>query len=144
MVEHILKIRTSVIFVKNSQLLGFWGRDPQTKSKMFFLPGGKPDKGESLLECAVREFREETGYIPNLIKESELVSEYDFNWNGILYRCKTHYFIADKITALGNLEVEDAAYHEGVCWEKVEKIDQLLRYSESILNDTRSLIKKWF
>jgi len=60
--EKIKRHRSTAVCVQENKLLGFWGKDPHTKTLIFILPGGEIEPGETPAFCAKRECLEETGY----------------------------------------------------------------------------------
>jgi len=142
MLKVIKKMRTSILCVNNEKILGFWGEDPYSKKKMFFLPGGKFKENESLLDCARREFREETGYQAEILPESEMISEYEFIWAEDTYKCKTHYFIAHIKFNNKKSDIENCSYHRGIDWVNINQIDENFSYSEQILNDVKKMLAR--
>lgn len=133
------RIRSSVVVVNKAKILGFHAEDPVNKAKYFFLPGGKIEEGESVVESAERETLEETGYRVKIDEKSKIFREYKFEWTGKIYHCETWYFKAELISQ-ENTEIEDAEYHRGVDWIDIGEIDKLFSYHKDILEPIKELL----
>lgn len=59
------KFAATVLIIKDGKVLAVSRKD---NHKDFGLPGGKLDKGESFLEAAIRELKEETGLIAHKVR----------------------------------------------------------------------------
>lgn len=131
--QKIKRNRTTVVCVHKEKILGFWGEDPHSKERIFILPGGELELNETPENCAMRETLEETGYRVRVDLESVVLASYDFNWNGRIYACHTHFFRAYLEDPLAHPnKVSDASYHRGVEWIEVSKIEDLLSYHEVV------------
>lgn len=137
--KKIQKKRTSVICVKNDALLTFVGIDPATQQRIIFHPGGKPNEGESLPECAQRETFEETGYRVKVESSITVIKKYDFIWNKILYDCETHFYFAHLLNE-SNSKIYDVDYNHGIFWCPLSKLSQHLGYCTSILEATKEIL----
>jgi bis(5'-nucleosidyl)-tetraphosphatase len=56
------------------------------------FPKGKPEKGESETETALRELKEETGLVGVISTETPIDSEYIFTRAGVRYEKRVRYF----------------------------------------------------
>ena len=83
--------RASAICLRDDRILALHHRDPDG-IEFWGVPGGEIEDGESPLEAALRETREETGYRVELLHDPELVIEYEFRWKRETHRCRTHWF----------------------------------------------------
>lgn len=132
--------RVSVVVVSENKLLGFYAEDPHSKKKYFFLPGGVPEPGETLIVTAERETLEETGYSIDVLAEPKIFRRYDFEWNGQINDCHTWYFMG-RLNRPETLPVNDAAYHRGVGWISLSEIESVFSYHRDILEPIRNLLK---
>lgn len=117
-------------------------RDPQTGVARLFPPGGAVEPGESPLAAAVRETREETGFAVTADPASELLSRYDFSWNGKVYACETHWFRAWLLDDAAPAAVDDADYNEGVSWLPVDEAIGMLSFHAEIARAVAELVRR--
>lgn len=75
------------------QLLSIELEDPLSKERYWSLPGGAVEAGETAQACAIRETKEETGYDVTLVS-GVFTNHYQFPWNGKVFDCTTHWFLA--------------------------------------------------
>ena len=92
----------------NQQLLSIELEDPTSGERIWSLPGGAIEPGETAEEAAVRETLEETGYAVTLTSPV-FVNHYLFNWNSKTYECTTHWYRAELISE-HQATVDDASY----------------------------------
>jgi 8-oxo-dGTP pyrophosphatase MutT (NUDIX family) len=83
------------------------------------IPAGAVDEGETLVEAAVRETVEETGWRPGRL---ELIG-WSYPSNGLMDQ-RFHYFVADGAEHVG--EPSDVAEVERVEWMPVDEVRRLL------------------
>lgn len=135
--------RSSIVCTHGGALLGFFGEDPCNGRRLFFLPGGKPDPGESMIEAARRETFEETGHRVRPIAETELVVDYEIIWEDRPWPCTTHFFLAEhESEPPEGLKLADASYHRGVSWIPLDQLEEHLGFSPEILGAVRLLLNK--
>ena len=133
--------RVSIVCVRDGRLLGFFGEDPVTAQRLFFLPGGKPEPDESMAEAGRRETLEETGHSVRPRPETERIVDYEIIWGGQPWPCTTHFFLAEhEADPSAELVLDDASYHRGVAWIPVTHLDEHLGFSPEILDAVRSLL----
>lgn len=129
-----LRVRSSVVCIHNDKILGFHAEDPTSKSRYFFLPGGKIEENETVAASAVRETLEETGYKIRILSEGAITHEYTFHWEGKTYLTKTTFYPAQLIDPEEAASVvNDASYHRGVDWLPTSKINLFFAYHPDIL-----------
>ncbi len=134
--------RASGIVLSDNQILTFHAIDPNSMREYHFLPGGKIEEAEGILQCVTRETLEETGYHVSPL-EPILTSEYDFHWNGQDVWCRTHFVRADLISDFKNPEkVQDADYNKGVKWIPAHDLGSYFHYNDSIFESVRKLTSK--
>ena len=136
----IARIRTSVVCCHHNKLLMIDLEDPLTRKRMWSLPGGQIEQGETPKQAAIRETFEETGYAVSISSEP-LFTEYKFRWNSKLYNCQCHWFFA----YLENNErqpVNDANYLKGSQWMPFTAVPALLSYHPHIQQTTLALIEQ--
>jgi 8-oxo-dGTP pyrophosphatase MutT (NUDIX family) len=84
-----------IVIDRAGRVLLLSGDDPHTPDGPFWLtPGGGTEPGESLLDTAVRELREETGFVcaPGDLGEPVAVSEGEWEWRGTPMRSRNTHF----------------------------------------------------
>ena len=129
--------------VHDGKILGFSGEDPTSKKRMFFLPGGGVEEGETPDRTAVREALEETGYAIRLLeKPAPFKNEYPFVWDGVLYHCTTWWYRGVlEPAAQKPRDIHDSAYHLGVRWVDASEIETAFDYSEPIKDAVKRLLE---
>ncbi|MBT4762435.1 MAG: NUDIX hydrolase [Bdellovibrionaceae bacterium] len=135
------RIRTSVVCINNGHILTHKAVDPSSGLHYHFLPGGKKEDHETLLQCGERETLEETGYRVTVDPLSELLTEYCFTWHSQEVFCKTYLFKAS-LTQLGEapLPTNDSSYNKGAHWLPLESIEETFSYSNTLLKGIRALL----
>ncbi len=114
--------------------------DPKSGKIYFFPPGGKIEKGESLVEAGTRETLEETGYDVEIEEESLHESKYLFHWAGKTHDCTTHFFRAKLLNEVQRPFTPEE-YQTGVVWLPVKEIKKTFSYHEEI-RDAMLLLAK--
>ncbi|SDN44756.1 ADP-ribose pyrophosphatase YjhB, NUDIX family [Psychrobacillus sp. OK028] len=99
------------------------------EDKKWTVPSGTLEEGETLEECCIREFSEETGFIVKTMdkvhSKSGVISEH-----GISYY--VDYFLVEIISGEITLQDPDEFIHE-IAWKSFEEIQTLdLAYPEDI------------
>ncbi|MFJ7827330.1 NUDIX hydrolase [Psychrobacillus sp. NPDC096623] len=99
------------------------------EDKKWTVPSGTLEEGETLEECCIREFNEETGFLVKIIEKihnkSGVISEH-----GISYH--VDYFLVEIISGEITLQDPDEFIHE-IAWKSLEEIQTLdLAYPEDI------------
>lgn len=133
--------RVSVIIVHQDRILAFRAEDPASHRKYVFLPGGAPEEGETLLNAALRETMEETGFEVDLNPDPVDIRQYDFEWNGQLYDCETYYF-KGRLKHSQQQPVDDASYHQGVVWVAKADVTNTFGYHQAILEPVKKVIRQ--
>lgn len=144
MMEERNRIRASVLVVHDGKILGFLGEDPTSKKRMFFLPGGGIEPGETPDQTVIREALEETGYRIRVLGEpGAFKNDYPFIWDGVLYHCTTWWYraVLDPATQTPPA-VNDSAYHLGVRWLDLADVETAFDYSEPIKTAVRKLLEQ--
>jgi 8-oxo-dGTP pyrophosphatase MutT (NUDIX family) len=106
-------------------------QDPVSKTVYPFPPGGKIETGEPPWKAAMRETREETGYLVEIDQASESIARYEFNWAGVEYDCVTHFFQATLISDKP-AEVQNDPEQRGVFWLPRAEIETAFAFHRPI------------
>lgn len=91
---------------------------PQEK-KLWSVPSGGLEPGESLEECCIRELREETGYEVRIIKPFFIKEGSSF---GITV--EVHYFEIEVIGGKAKIQDPDQLIHD-IAWRSAEEVKKL-------------------
>ncbi len=135
------RIRATVVCIRDDEFLAIELEDPTTHKRMWSLPGGEIEAGETAKETAIRETLEETGYSVKLVSGSEIVTNYLFRWNATVFDCTTYWYLA-KLTEPGPGQVNDAGYLLGCRWLPVSRIDELFAYHPHIRDIAKQLAQQ--
>ena len=99
------------------------------EDKKWTVPSGTLEEGETLEECCIREFSEETGFLVKILdaihNKSGEISEHNISYH-------VDYFLVEIISGEITLHDPDEFIHE-VAWKSLEEIQTLdLAYPEDI------------
>lgn len=114
-----------MLCVEKGRLLCVELEDPATRKRFWSLPGGAIEAGETSLQAAERETREETGYDVQADPTSEVITRYAFRWNARVIQCETHWF-KGKLLDEHPAPVHDADFLIGCDWIPLRKLPELL------------------
>lgn len=135
----IKRERCTAIIVRDDRLLCVRLEDPLTKVTYTVPPGGLIERGESPAMAAVREVLEETGYEVEIDPNSRVLGEYPFHWNGQDFDCSTHFF-KGALASEKQHAIHDAAYHRGVFWVPLKRLDDFLNFHPQLYYYIKQLI----
>ena len=137
MSENVRK-RVSVVVVKGDKVLGCHFVDPYSHQKLFFLPGGQMEAGETVEDTGIRETLEETGYEIKIHDEPRVFRKYQFEWNGNINNCETWYLVGELLSDKAH-EVNDADYNKGADWVPLSELEKYFGYHKDILEPVQQL-----
>lgn len=99
------------------------------EDKKWTVPSGTLEEGETLEECCIREFREETGFTVKLVHKVHTKSGI-LSKHGISYY--VDYFLVEILSGEITFQDPDEFIHE-IAWKSLEEIKALdLAYPEDI------------
>lgn len=100
----------------------------RTKDRVWGLPKGTPNPGESLEETAVREVTEETGLEVQIIDKIGVV-EYWFAREGIRYHKWVHHYLLE---ATGGDTTQHDHEYDRVEWQPIDEALRMLIFKNEV------------
>ncbi|MFC4559005.1 NUDIX hydrolase [Virgibacillus kekensis] len=91
---------------------------PEEK-KLWSIPSGGIEKGESPEECCIREIKEETGYEAEIAKSLYVKEGSTFG-----VQVEVHYFLLEILGGFANIQDPDNLIYE-IGWKTVEELQEL-------------------
>ncbi len=143
--QPIGRARASAICIADEMILCVRLQDPISRKMNLFPPGGAIEPNESPIEAAIRETREETGFVVNTIAGlSPFSTHYPFVWAGKTYQCETWWVCVSSALPkrLSGL-VQDAAYNLGWAWIPISEVHASFSHSRPILDAVQSALESW-
>ena len=128
-------LKAGTILVKNDKIALVY-RDYYDD---YSFPKGHVEKGESFIECAIRETNEETKREVLLAGDSEIYIEYYTDSKG--NKCECHYYLAKDNGKSNNTSSE---VHDLV-WVDFDEVDNYLTYESlrELWNNIKEKVKKY-
>jgi 8-oxo-dGTP pyrophosphatase MutT (NUDIX family) len=83
-----------ILFDQAGRVLLVAVTDPVDARRIWMTPGGGRDDGESDLDCARRELREETGVSVEELRGPVFEHEHVFGWAGRMYQQRERFYVA--------------------------------------------------
>jgi 8-oxo-dGTP pyrophosphatase MutT (NUDIX family) len=111
----------------------------RTADRVWGLPKGTPDSGETLEETAIREVTEETGLQVRIVDKVGVV-EYWFARSGVRYHKWVHHFLFEATG--GDTESHDLEY-DRVEWRQIDNALRTLTFKneQDMVKKARKLIE---
>jgi 8-oxo-dGTP pyrophosphatase MutT (NUDIX family) len=91
---------------------------------IWVLPKGTPHRGESVVEAALREVREETGLVTRVVDELGSI-RYSFTRDGVRYHKEVFHYLLEAIG--GDVSLHDHEYDEAR-WFPLAEAERRLTY----------------
>ena len=135
-----IRHRSTVLCIRDSDMLVIELQDPSTKVRFWSLPGGEIEVHETAEDAAVRETLEETGYEVVLDTASRLETRYLFHWDAKDYDCHTTWYLGSPGPKPPQ-PVDDADFLLRHIWASVEDFATLFREHPDILNPVKTLLR---
>ena len=131
MVDKLIRIRACLAVIHEQHILLVPHYDTDAGPIQWNLPGGKVEFGESIHECAIRELKEETGIIANIVRlldVSEVILP-EKPWHSI-----TISYLGEFVG--GELKSEEGHAHgqKNPHWFSVEQLQQVKYHPISPIN----------
>lgn len=118
---------STIALIKNNKLLLLLrGSTAPFNPDKYCLPGGMVDSNETLIDCAIRELKEETGVSLNKEKLNELVIKYPSGYKKIIYVYKDDNF---------NQPINISWEHQHYRWVSSGELD----YANTVPNFNRTI-----
>jgi 8-oxo-dGTP pyrophosphatase MutT (NUDIX family) len=125
-----------ILFDQAGRVLLVAVTDPVDARRIWMTPGGGRDEGETDIDCARRELREETGVSVGELQGPVFQHEHVFRWAGRMYRQRERFYVASiEGSTQGDAspdEIERAAEMEARWWT----VDEL-RTTGELIEPTR-------
>jgi 8-oxo-dGTP pyrophosphatase MutT (NUDIX family) len=127
-----------LLFDRAGRLLLFRGGDPGRPGvRYWFTVGGGRDPGESAVDAAVRELREETGLVvpPGALGAPVWHQTTDFPFAGLWYRQEQDFFLVRVDSWEVNVDGFEAVERESIDTHRWWSVDELVATSERFYPD---------
>jgi 8-oxo-dGTP pyrophosphatase MutT (NUDIX family) len=126
-------------FPEGNKFVMVWQWRHGSKNLSLEFPGGVFEAGENPGEAALRELKEETGYIPG-----KLVKLGEFSPNPAIMTNKVHFFLAEDLNIPGKQHLDEDEYVEVVLVDTAEVIQGMGKepYVHALMGTALSLYLK--
>jgi len=143
MTSEPIRRRASGLCIDQGRLLCIQYRDPTHGNYFWGIPGGKIESDESPERTAARELEEETGYMVDIDRSSLWITQYQFNWDGEIRHCETHWFLGSlQSKKLPPKRVMDADYIVGRSWIHLQELPLFLNYHPPVLQAVSYMLQQ--
>jgi ADP-ribose pyrophosphatase YjhB (NUDIX family) len=111
---------SGVCINKNGELLMVLQGKPE-EDKKWSVPSGGQEKNETFEECCIREFKEETGFIVEVVDQLKVKKG---SYEELLISFEVHYFLVRIVDGKRKIQDPDNLIYD-IAWKTIDEIKSL-------------------